>query len=425
MALTPIGAAALISREAIKTKAYRDSVGFWTIGIGHTSMAGEPPVTSGLTITRAEALEIFARDLVKYERAVDQGVTRPIADHQRDAFVSICFNIGQGTANPKKGQKPGFLGSTFLKLFNEGDMAGCAAAIMRYRIPAEIISRRTAERDQFLTPYSVALPKGRSTDPAPIRVDGTAAAPAPRRNNPAPAPAAPKPRTDRMNVQPGKWAEELLPKFEIEAIQKRFVELGWQIVGVPNGVWGDRTTAAAKGLQELAQRTDPTIIADGHYGPQTKALLADTTGAYKAPISDTRRNTTANDLAKVGTPGVVVGRKIKLASIVGALGTVFAAAYAAWQAPVELPTGSGIALAFLPPPVAAVVRAVGPYLIPFVMSLYATYKGDGMVSTSLERFHQGIDNTGLPPQPDEDSSPAGWFGKVFGARSNAREQAGS
>ena len=39
----------LIKRfEGLRTTAYRDAVGVWTIGYGHTSMAGEPEVKSGL-----------------------------------------------------------------------------------------------------------------------------------------------------------------------------------------------------------------------------------------------------------------------------------------------------------------------------------------------------------------------------------------
>lgn len=128
-----------------------------------------------MTLTEAECDELFAKTLARYEAAVDRGVTVPIADHERDAFASICYNIGIGTPKPKKGENPGFLGSTFLKRFNAGDRAGCAAAILSWNKPAEIITRREAERDQFLTPYAKSLPRARSTDKALI----TAPAPAP------------------------------------------------------------------------------------------------------------------------------------------------------------------------------------------------------------------------------------------------------
>jgi len=42
MDLSAIGKAVLIAREGRRLHAYRDSVGIWTIGIGHTSAAGRP-----------------------------------------------------------------------------------------------------------------------------------------------------------------------------------------------------------------------------------------------------------------------------------------------------------------------------------------------------------------------------------------------
>ena len=57
--------------EGCKLKAYRCPAGVCTIGYGHTSAAGMPQVTDGMTITQARAEEILRVDIVKYERAVD------------------------------------------------------------------------------------------------------------------------------------------------------------------------------------------------------------------------------------------------------------------------------------------------------------------------------------------------------------------
>lgn len=159
--MSAIGLEALIRREARMLKAYRDSRGIWTVGVGHTAAAGAPIPYAGLSITRAECDAIFARDLVQYEDAVRAAVSVKLADQQFDALTSICFNIGQG----------GFKSSSFVKRINAGASASdIRAAILAWRKPAEIISRRTAEADQFQTPYKVALPKARSTDAAPIRL---------------------------------------------------------------------------------------------------------------------------------------------------------------------------------------------------------------------------------------------------------------
>ncbi|KQT79558.1 hypothetical protein ASG51_21740 [Methylobacterium sp. Leaf465] len=74
MDLSPIGEAVLIAREGRRLKAYKDSVGVWTIGIGHTSAAGAPLVTAGLTITSGQCDAIFERDVQKYVAAVRQGL---------------------------------------------------------------------------------------------------------------------------------------------------------------------------------------------------------------------------------------------------------------------------------------------------------------------------------------------------------------
>ncbi|WP_082478740.1 lysozyme [Methylobacterium sp. Leaf102] len=149
MELSAIGEAVLIAREGRRLKAYRDSVGVWTIGIGHTSAAGAPLVTAGLTISAAECDAIFARDIRQYVAAVRKGLKVTVPQHVFDALVSICFNIGPG----------GFTGSTFLKRINAGDMAGARDAILMWQKPAAIITRRQAEAEQFVTPYTVALPR--------------------------------------------------------------------------------------------------------------------------------------------------------------------------------------------------------------------------------------------------------------------------
>ena len=160
-ALSAVGIEALIGREKRMLKAYRDSKGIWTIGIGHTAAAGAPIPYAGLTITRAECDAIFARDLVQYEDAVRAAVTVKLADHQFDALASTCFNIGTSA----------FVGATFVKRINAGASAAqIRRAILAWKKPAEILSRRTAEADQFQTPYATRLPKARATDAAPIKL---------------------------------------------------------------------------------------------------------------------------------------------------------------------------------------------------------------------------------------------------------------
>ncbi|TXN72398.1 lysozyme [Methylobacterium sp. WL6] len=159
MDLSPVGEAVLIAREGRRLKAYRDSVGVWTIGIGHTSAAGSPNVTSGLTITSAQCDALFAKDVQVYVAAVRKGLKVAVSQNAFDALVSVCYNIGPA----------GFAGSTFLKRINAGDMAGARDAVLMWAKPAAILTRRRAEAEQLVTAYVVALPRP-TTAAAPVKV---------------------------------------------------------------------------------------------------------------------------------------------------------------------------------------------------------------------------------------------------------------
>jgi len=137
------GIEVLIEREGCELDAYQDSVGVWTIGVGHTAAAGDPKPVPGMTITEDEASEILDRDLDQYEDCVNECIDLPMTQFQFDAFVSICFNIGTG----------GFSGSTFVKKFNAGDIEGAGDAILMWNKPPEIIPRRQGEFVQFWGGY--------------------------------------------------------------------------------------------------------------------------------------------------------------------------------------------------------------------------------------------------------------------------------
>ena len=136
------GLMALICREGVALGWYYDTAEppVATIGIGHTAAAGPPNPRVKNTMTVREAFDLFRKDVEKYAETVRRTIKPPMAQHEFDAFVSICYNIGQG----------GFASSSFARFFNAGDKAGCAKAIMWWKKPASIIGRRKQERDQFL-----------------------------------------------------------------------------------------------------------------------------------------------------------------------------------------------------------------------------------------------------------------------------------
>jgi GH24 family phage-related lysozyme (muramidase) len=140
MKLSAKGSQVLMDREGCELTAYQDSVGVWTIGVGHTSAAGEPKVSKGMVISTDQASDIFALDVRQFEDVVNGAVAQPMEQHQYDAFVSICFNIGGS----------GFREATFVKSFNMGaGIAKVTEEILWWNKPREIIPRRQAEAVQF------------------------------------------------------------------------------------------------------------------------------------------------------------------------------------------------------------------------------------------------------------------------------------
>lgn len=132
------GLVEIATHEGIVNAPYKDSVGVWTVGIGHTASAGAPdPSKERREYSVTEIMDIFARDIAKFERRVQKAFTKPLTQAQFDAAVSFDFNTGAIDR------------ATWVKKFNAGDTAGARKSIMDWRKPAEIIPRRQKERDLF------------------------------------------------------------------------------------------------------------------------------------------------------------------------------------------------------------------------------------------------------------------------------------
>jgi lysozyme len=147
MKTSAFGRAAISQREGVRLEAYRDSVGVWTIGVGHTSAAGPPTVTPDLRISSSDCDDILSCDLKTFERAVNDVVTTSMSQNQFDACVSLAFNIGGGA----------FKNSSVVRKLNAGDVSGAADAFLMWnkaggRILKGLTTRRQSERKQFLAP---------------------------------------------------------------------------------------------------------------------------------------------------------------------------------------------------------------------------------------------------------------------------------
>jgi lysozyme len=139
---SPEGIAAIRSYEGRVLRAYQDTGGVWTIGVGHTG----PEVVKGLVWSKEQADAALGKDLARFELAVEAAVKVRLAQGQFDALVSLAFNIGADA----------FAKSTLVKKLNAGDTAGAGAQFIAWHkdngvVNAVLLNRRAAELWTFAT----------------------------------------------------------------------------------------------------------------------------------------------------------------------------------------------------------------------------------------------------------------------------------
>ncbi len=88
------GLALIKQWEGLRLNAYKDAIGIWTIGYGHTNSAGKPFIHKDMTVTEKQAEELLRQDLRQFENAVEQAVQVSLTNEQFAALVSFCYNIG-------------------------------------------------------------------------------------------------------------------------------------------------------------------------------------------------------------------------------------------------------------------------------------------------------------------------------------------
>jgi lysozyme len=132
--------------EGCRLRAYQDGGGVWTIGWGHTSVAGPPEVTKGMIITQEEADAILRKDLEHYEAGVSARIgDSPITQTQFDAMVVLCYNIGVGA----------FKGSTVAREHVNKRYSVAADAFLKWnkdngKVVRGLTNRREAERSLYM-----------------------------------------------------------------------------------------------------------------------------------------------------------------------------------------------------------------------------------------------------------------------------------
>lgn len=144
MRMTDDGLALIKRWEGFRATAYRDAVGVWTIGYGHTSMAGEPQVKAGMTISAEEGEVILRRDVELFARGVRAAVKAEISDAQFSALVSFAYNVGLGN----------FRSSSVLAAVNRKDFAAVPRRLQLWskaggRVLPGLVKRRADEAALF------------------------------------------------------------------------------------------------------------------------------------------------------------------------------------------------------------------------------------------------------------------------------------
>jgi len=120
--------------------AYKDSVGVWTIGYGHTSKIGSPKVTPDLKIDKKQALDILYADAKKAADCVrrifkqwnEEGVKYFVTQGQFDALVSLVFNAGCTSVRMSK----------FIEDYKKGDIGEAAVKITKFNLQGGAKRRR-------------------------------------------------------------------------------------------------------------------------------------------------------------------------------------------------------------------------------------------------------------------------------------------
>lgn len=127
--------------EGCKLLSYKDVVGIWTVGYGHTG----PDVHGGLIWTQDYADRKLAEDLEKFEQGVENLVVSDINDNQFSALVCFAYNVGLHNLQ----------NSTLLKLINDDNLQDAPDQFLRWnkaggQVVAGLTRRREAERELFM-----------------------------------------------------------------------------------------------------------------------------------------------------------------------------------------------------------------------------------------------------------------------------------
>lgn len=132
--------------EGVRNKPYKCPAGLFTVGIGHLIGDGKTlPASWNRTFTNEEIDGILKSDLSRFELGISKMLPNvQLKQHEFDALVSFCFNLGLGC----------FQRSTIRQALLRGDKEQAMESLMKYcraggKILRGLENRRKDERRLF------------------------------------------------------------------------------------------------------------------------------------------------------------------------------------------------------------------------------------------------------------------------------------
>ena len=110
--------------EGVRNRPYRCPAGLWTVGVGHLIGDGKSlPKSWDRLFTKEEIDGILKRDLRRFELGVHKMLPNMfLRQHEFDALVSFCFNLGLGC----------FQRSTIRQALLRGDKKAAMESLLKY-----------------------------------------------------------------------------------------------------------------------------------------------------------------------------------------------------------------------------------------------------------------------------------------------------
>ena len=146
MNVSKAGIALIKHHEGVRSRPYRCPANLWTCGVGHLIGDGKSlPDSWNRTFSQEEIDGLLKSDLRRFELGVHKMLPNvPLRQHEFDALVSFCFNLGLGC----------FQRSTLRQALLRGDKKAAMESLVKYcraggKILRGLQTRRLDEKALF------------------------------------------------------------------------------------------------------------------------------------------------------------------------------------------------------------------------------------------------------------------------------------